>query len=212
MQISFFLVAAMMLIAMIYILKDDLHAQRIVRAGDAHKIVPAVKLVDSVRKEYANNGPNRVNIKNLKPMFVKGNSMRDYNITDGQTIYVEKFNQAQKTTINTFPVLVLELPKKNILFRMFLSQLKLRKFVGYINNLERVNWEDVYDEKAQRIKLEKNEFVQLINRKIEEMKKKKEYIPQCQYALSETYDEDMDCYSYSLHLVSKIYGKVRFAA
>lgn len=213
MPISFTLIATLMLIAMIYVMKDDWQLVKVVRAGDAQKNVPVVKVVDCVKKDCIEVEQVKVNIQNLKALFVRGNSMRDYQITDGQTVYVERFtSEAQKQAINTFPVLVLKLQKKNIFLRLFVSQLKLRKFICYINDIEGENWEAVFDAEHDRIRLDRVEFVNVINHKIVEMKERGEYVAGCQYALSETYDEDAGRYSYSLHEVSKIYGKVKYAA
>ena len=213
MPISFTLIATLMLIAMIYVMKDDWQLVKVVRAGDAQKNVPVVKVVDCVKKDCIEVEQVKVNIQNLKALFVRGNSMRDYQITDGQTVYVERFtSEAQKQAINTFPVLVLKLQKKNIFLRLFVSQLKLRKFICYINDIEGENWEAVFDAEHDRIRLDRVEFVNVINHKIVEMKERGEYVAGCHYDLSETYDEDASRYSYSLHEVSKIYGKVKYAA
>lgn len=213
MPISFTLIATLMLVAMIYVIKDDWQLMKVVRAGDVQKNVPVVKVVDSVKKEYIEVGQDRIDIQNFKALFVRGNSMREYQIIDGQIVYVERFtNDAQKQGINTFPVLVLKLQKRNIFLRLFVSQLKLRKFICYIKDLENVNWGEVFNAEHNRIKLEREEFICVINHKIEEMMERGEYLTDCQYVLSETYDEDTNRCSYSLHQVSKIYGKVRYAA
>lgn len=213
MPISFTLIATLMLIAMIYVMKDDWQLMKVVRAGDVQKNVPVVKVVDSVKKEFVEVGRDKVGIQNMKALFVRGNSMQDYQIRDGQIVYVERFtDDDQKKGIVTFPVLVLKLQKKNIFLRLFVSQLKLRKFICYINNIESENWGELFDVEHNRIKLDRADFITVINCKIEEMKKRGEYVPDCQYALSETYDEDAGRYSYSLHEVSKIYGKVKYAA
>ena len=206
----------MILIAMIYILSGDLHAIKVVRAGDVGKNVFAVKIIDAPKRTSVRSNNAIEDITNMKTMFVKGNSMRDYHIMDGQTIYVETFiNEEQKEHINTYPVLVLELQKKNILLRLFVSQFKLRKFICYIDNIDDVDWGVIFDnhnDGMRRIKLTRQEFIRVIHRKIEEMKQRKEYIENCKYTLSETFDEDKNCYSYSLHQVTKIFGKVRYAA
>lgn len=215
MSMSFLIISALMLVAMIYILSGDLHILPVVRAGDVDKNIFGIKIIDAPERTTVESDGEVENITNMVAMYVKGNSMQDYCITNGQIIYVEPFtSDDQRENIGTYPVLVLEM-QKNRLLSLFVSQLKLRKFICYIDNLDNVDWEEIYEshnEERNRIKLNQDDFVNIINGKIEEMKRKGKYLPNCKYTLSETYNESDECYSYSLHQVNKIYGKVRYAA
>ena len=65
MPISFTLIATLMLIAMIYVMKDDWQLVKVVRAGDAQKNVPVVKVVDCVKKDCIEVEQVKVNIQSF---------------------------------------------------------------------------------------------------------------------------------------------------
>ena len=208
MTISFIIISVFMLVAMIYILSGDIHLLHVVRAGSVSKNVLGIKVVDFPERKTVSTGNGIEDISGLEAMYVKGNSMRDYNIFDGSTVFVQKITGEDRNHITTHPVLVLMLKKKNPL----VSQLKLRKFICYIPNIEDVDWQHVFNEQQDRIKLTYPDFISVIENKIVEMKERNEYFTDTCYILSETYEEDKNKYSYSLHRSSSVCGKVKFSA
>ena len=209
MPISFLIIAVLMLGTMILLLSEDVRGLSVVRAGDADKLLFGYKIVSERKSDYAEDHGNAVNLKGLIPMYVRGNSMKGSLIKDGHIVYISKYQEAgDKKEITTHPVLVLRLYKK----RLFNSQFKLRKFVCYIPDIEHENWEIVYANNKDHIRLSYEDFHRVIIEKIEKMKRKGHYDSKEIYIMSETYDEYLNAYSYSFHKVNDIYGKVKYVA
>ncbi|MDE5612602.1 MAG: hypothetical protein K2I90_11370 [Odoribacter sp.] len=127
--------------------------------------------------------------------------MKDYNILNGQYIFVEPYKTMEsKQSIQTYPVLVFEITEQKIQ-----SKYKLRKFVSYIkpNN---VDWDVVYTNNKSRIKISQQDFVQECSKKENRLKNK-----ESDYILSETFDEEKGRCSYSLHPIETLYAKVKYA-
>lgn len=208
MPISFLIIATLMLGTMIFILSEDVQNLSVVRAGDADKLLFGYKIVSERKNDYAEDHGKAISLKGLKPMYVRGNSMKDSQIFDGNTVYIAKYKTTNdKQDITTYPVLVLRL------YTLWLnSHYKLRKFVCYIPDIEHENWKQIYENNHEHIKLSYEDFHRVIIEKIEKMKKKGHYNPKESYIMSETYDEYTKVYSYSFHKVKDIYGKVRYIA
>ena len=85
------------------------------------------------------------------------------------------------------------------------SSYKLRKFVGYVDNPQTDNTNELYTRFSDRIKISQDEFVTEIMNKKEKLSN-----PSERHILSETYDEDTDKYRYSLHPVSSLYAKALY--
>lgn len=69
-------------------------------------------------------------------------------------------------------------------------------------------WYEVFSKFENRIKSEKQTFVNECERKIEKLK---EVSSEHDLVLSETYDETLDRHLYSLHPVKSLFGKVKYA-
>lgn len=158
----------------------------------------------TILQRYPKHNEYEDNVKNTKCLSVRGNSMKKYEIQNGDTIFIEKYSDSDKFGITTYPVLVFQLKIKR-LSDVFDSRYKLRKFVGYIDDL---NAESMYNQYINRINCSKDDFIRCIDSKIHLIEKRKE---RKKYVLSETYDEKKDMTLYSLHSVESIYGKVKFA-
>lgn len=208
MPISFLIITVLMLGTMIFMLSEDVQSLSVVRAGDADKLLFGYKIVSMGKGELAEYQGNTVSLKGMIPMYVRGNSMKDSNINDGQTVYITKYKtDEEKQNITTYPVLVLCLYKK-----WFYSHYKLRKFVCYISDIEHMDWNLIYESHKEHIRLSYEDFHSVIFEKIEKMKRKGHYDSKETYIMSETYDEYKNLYSYSFHKVKDIYGKVRYVA
>lgn len=208
MPVSFLIIAALMLGTMIFILSEDVKNLPVVRAGGVDKLLFGYKIVSERKNDYAEDHGNAVCLKGLKPMYVRGNSMKDAKIYDGHTVYIAKYKTAKdKQDITTYPVLVLRL------YTLWLnSHYKLRKFVCYISDIEHEDWKQIYEKNREHIRLSYEDFYRVIIEKIEKMKRKGHYDPKETYIMSETYDEYTKAYSYSFHKVKDIYGKVKYIA
>lgn len=147
-----------------------------------------------------------VDVSKMLHLTVCGNSMRDYQIVDGQEIYAQYIeSDDEKNHIPDHPVLVFSISNAGILD----SQYKLRKFVdygylGYGND----EWGTVFDRNSERIKIERQAFLEKCRIKAEKLQKSG---IAGRVALSETYDEDNELYDYSLHPVNTIIASVEYA-
>lgn len=144
----------------------------------------------------------------FKVFKVKGNSMKDNKIYDGQYVFVLPFSSEQKESIVTFPVLVFKIVR---FWNIFDCKFKLRKFVSYIDitdaDFSSVNWREFYTKHKERINesVSIEEFITDCNNKASKIK------DNChKYILSETYDEKEHRYRYSIHSVDSVYGSVKF--
>lgn len=190
-----------LMVGMAFMLVLNYHSLPVVKAGKVTKwsgktkrvlgYMPSSTLVVDGRK---------VDVSGDKRMLVCGNSMKEYQIFDGQRIYVKPLSDEEKRKIVRFPVLVLNIvdhPDKSD------ADYKLRKFVGYA---ESNNWNEVYERFLQRIKIPKAEFVAQCAAKYAKLPQREEG----QLVVSETYDEDKNMVLYSLHPVSAVFGRVEY--
>lgn len=151
--------------------------------------------------------PNKIKVNGAKidlskdeKMLVNDNSMKYYNLFDGQRIYVKRFSDNEKSNITTYPVLVFNIdnPKSND------TEYKLRKFVGYVDS---DNWQDIFNHFRERIKISETDFVTQCAAKYA----KTPSTDRAHLVLSETFDEDKASIAYSLHPVTSVFGKVEYA-
>ncbi len=147
-----------------------------------------------------------VDVSKMVHLAVCGNSMKDYDIFDGQEIYAMPIStDADKRIIQDHPVLIFRITNAKI----FDSQYKLRKFVDYGNlGYSDAQWDDVFEKNAQRIKLRREDFVRKCLIKADKLKRLQ---VGDEVALSETFDEDANAYDYSLHPVDTIFATVEYA-
>lgn len=202
MNITVFTIAFLLImISMVVFLLINSQSLPVVKAGKVTKYCNKSKcFLGYAPKHFTKNGMN-VDLQSYEMMYVRGNSLQDYHIQNGQRIYVRQFSDTDKKNISTYPVLVFRIidsPKKND------AEFKLRKFVGYVDDN---NWDEIYGRYQERIRQPKEQFVQDCNRKYQSLR----LHPNPLLALSETYDEDTKSIRYSLHPVETIYGKVEYA-
>lgn len=172
------------------------------KAGKVSKPYPAVRLSTKRKPCEIRCEGETINTTSMLCLYVHGNSMKDYKINDGDYIFIERFNtDSEKLHIVGFPVVVF-----SIVNPKWQSKYKVRKFVGYVHDND--NWYEVFSKFENRIKSEKQTFVNECERKI---KKLKEVSSEHDLVLSETYDETLDRHLYSLHPVKSLFGKVKYA-
>lgn len=201
MSITLFSIAfTIMIVGMLAFLVLSIHTLPVVKAGKVSKPckesnwvlgkMPPKLRINGVRKDVS---------KDIQ-MLVCGNSMKNYNIFDGQRIYVRKIADKDKGEIKRFPVLVFHIVNGE----KGDAKYKLRKFVGYVVD---GNFKRVYETYRDRIKVSEDSFVAQCSLKYEELSKKNKG----KLVLSETYDENKNVVLYSLHPVDTILGKVEYA-
>lgn len=199
--IVFAIAFGIMMTGMVVVLLLNFNSLPVVKAGKVTKFCDKKKYVFGAMPNRVKINNQNVDLSDDEKMVVSGNSMKEYNIFDGQRIYVKKYSEDEKNTIQRFPVLVFNIVntpnEKDAVY-------KLRKFVGYITTN---NWSAVFVTFQDRIKTDQVTFTRLCTKKYAK-------IPQAdrdKLVLSETYDEEQNTVLYSLHPVSTIYGKVEYA-
>lgn len=128
--------------------------------------------------------------------------MKDYDIFDGQVVYVSPLNEVQKDTISNYPVVVFHIHDMK-----WQSSYKLRKFVSYVDNPSAADWQNIYTTLHEKIKISEEDFLSEMQRKLNKLNH-----PTSRYILFETYDEDTLQYRYSLHPVDSLYAKAVYTA
>lgn len=186
----------------IFMLVSDIRPFEVVRAGKVNKNTARYRLGRRKRCD---------NTAGLKPYAVSGESMRDYDIHDGDTVYVQTFNDGEKNGIETYPVLMFSIDGMGCLK----SRWKLRKFVTYIDDPQHCDWEKVYEYHEERFrgKITKAAFCDMCREKAAKLAAAQDHPAAtdapAKYVLSETREEK---YLYSLHPADSIHGKVCYAA
>lgn len=173
----------------------------VAKAGKVDKFFWKYKLSSCKIPKEIKCGNDTIVVSGLDYLYVYGNSMKDYNIFNGQYVFVDPYQTMdEKQSIQTHPVLVFDITEQKIQ-----SKYKLRKFVCYIN-LNNVDWNAVYTNCSSRIRVSQEDFIQECIKKGSNLKNK-----ETKYILSETFDEEKERYSYSLHPVECLYAKVKYA-
>lgn len=196
----FAIVFFLTIVGMLVFLFLNIKSLPVVKAGKVTKPCKEIKRIFGYM-------PSRISVNGVKKdvskdiqMIVCGNSMQNYNIYDGQRIYVREMMDEEKNAITRFPVLVFHIvngaPGD--------AKYKLRKFVGYIDN---DNLHDLFASKQDRIKVSEDVFCSQCEEKLRKLRQKESD----RLVLSETYDEDQKAILYSLHPVTTIFGKVEYA-
>lgn len=201
MSVTLFTIAfTIMIVGMLVLLVSSIQTLPVVKAGKVTKPCKGKNWVlGKMPSNIRINGVRKDVSKDFQ-MLVCGNSMKNYNIFDGQRIYVKEIADKDKGEIKRFPVLVFHIVNGE----KGDAKYKLRKFVGYVAD---DNFKDLYETYRDRIKVSETSFVAQCASKYEELRKKNTG----KFVLSETYDEDKDVVSYSLHPVDTILGKVEYA-
>ena len=196
----FAIVFFLTIVGMLVFLFLNIKSLPVVKAGKVTKPCKEIKRIFGYMPSMiCINGIKRDVSKDLQ-MIVCGNSMQNYNIYDGQRIYVKAMEDEEKNQITRYPVLVFHIVNGELGDAKY----KLRKFVGYVDN---ENLKDLFVSKQDRIKVSEDIFVSQCEEKLRKLRLKESV----RLVLSETYDEDQKAILYSLHPVTTIFGKVEFA-
>lgn len=196
----FAIVFFLTIVGMLVFLFLNIKSLPVVKAGKVTKPCKEIKRIFGYMPSMISiNGIKRDVSKDLQ-MIVCGNSMQNYNIYDGQRIYVKAMEDEEKNQITRYPVLVFHIVNGELGDAKY----KLRKFVGYVDN---ENLNDLFVSKQDRIKVSEDIFVSQCEEKLRKLRLKESV----RLVLSETYDEDQKAILYSLHPVTTIFGKVEFA-
>ncbi|MCR4808629.1 MAG: hypothetical protein K5896_02070 [Prevotella sp.] len=188
----------------IILLASGLHWQKVVKAGDADDFCFGFQITMKSCPEHYIKIEDRdqsENVDSLCCMYVNGNSMKDYDIYDGQQVLVLPYRDEERNSISHFPVIVL-----NIQNGMWLdSKYKLRKFVGYVD-IAALDAKALYATYKNRIRISEERFTERIERKLSKLGE-----TEGRYILSETFKEKIQGYDYSLHPIDTLYAKVVYA-
>lgn len=197
----FIIVMTISSIGMIAFVLCNMRKLPVVKAGKADELHPREKSTFGKLPTMVKVNGVRVDLKDDVEMLVCGNSMQEYNIHDGQRIYVKECkDESEKMNIKTHPVLVFRITQKTIEND---ADFKLRKFVGYLD--EQPDWNQVYEQYKNRIHIDKDTFIAQCEEKYKKTSDKENLV------LSETYSEEKKVILYSMHEADTIYGKVEYA-
>lgn len=168
-----------------------------VTAGDANSTCMYKIPSSNRRRSRIQVNGVEYNVKDMLSLIVCGNSMKNYNIHDGNRVYVEVLSEENKMNIERYPVIVYDNKhRKSDLY----SHYKLRKFVGYVETLN-----NLYEVFNERIQITKEIFdTDIKNSSCDLSDKSKKVV------LSETFDKNLNRNRYSLHHAENIVGIVRF--
>jgi len=173
----------------------------VAKAGKVSKFYWKYKLLFGKSPKVVECMGMKVDVSSYKVLYVYGNSMKDYEIHNGQEVLVSEYvTERQKESIEDYPVLVFHIYNMKCQ-----SPYKLRKFVGYVKDPANADWQNVYNRFKDRIRISESHFISECKEKQSKLKQLKE-----QYILSETYDEDSATYRYSMHPVSSLYARVDY--
>lgn len=199
---SFIIVISIILIVQIVSICSFIRFCPVAKAGKVSKFYWKYKMLFGKEPSVIECDGEKVDVSSYKELYVHGNSMKDYNIHNGQEVLVSEYGSLQqKNAINDFPVLVF-----HIYNMKYQSPYKLRKFVGYVDTPGNTDWANFYDRLRDRIKIDKDQFIATLKEKEINLSQ-----PDERHILSETYDEDSNVYRYSLHPVNSLYAKVMYA-
>ena len=198
--IWFYIIITLAVAGMMTMLCIEFPIRRRVKAGTADKYVFGRAVTRRLSKVSV--GDCQVDSTDYEQMVAAGDSMKDYNIHNGDSILVSPYSDQEKRHINRYPVVAIKLRGSK---KPFDSDMKLRKFVGYIRE---TNWGNAYSLYQARIKpsVSREDFIASCSKSYQ---KHQFTLSESQPAvLSETYDVDSCRYHYSVHPVDFIYGKV----
>lgn len=199
----FLMIVAFIAISQVIILYLSLRQVSTVKAGNVLKYSPAKKWRVGSKPQHIRINGTYVDVRNMEQLIVCGNSMQDYQISNGQTVFVSLYDGNGRESITTHPVVVFHITDASAVQ----SQYKLRKMVSYADGYTQ-NWGAIYDANESRIRIAKSAFEEMCVAKVKKMQD--EGIADERLIVSETYDEDLRAYRYSLHPVSTLYAKVRY--
>ncbi|MBD5292823.1 MAG: hypothetical protein HDS23_06210 [Bacteroides sp.] len=197
---GFIIVISIILIIQIISICSFIRFCPVAKAGKVTKFYWKYKLLFGKEPNTIICDGEKINVSSYEELYVHGNSMIDYDIHNGQKVFVSVFDNQEKQSIEGYPVLAFHIYNMKCQ-----SPYKLRKFVGYIDDINARNWVDLYHRYRERIKINETQFVSDLNKKnVNDLNLAERYI------LSETYEDDSNVYRYSLHPVSSLYAKVMY--
>ncbi len=168
-----------------------------VTAGDANsQCLYKIPSNNTRRKVLYINGQKQ-NVEKMLSLIVCGNSMKEYNIYDGNRVYVNVLSETEKSNIEKYPVIVYDNKHRK---HEWFSHYKLRKFVGYVNDID-----NLFETYKDRIKTSKELFeYDIQNSSCDKNDLTKKIV------LSETFDKKLNRCRYSLHHAENIVGVVKY--
>lgn len=196
----FYIIITIAVTGMLTMLFIEFPFRRRAKAGTADKYVFGHTIARRLSKVTV--GDRCVDASGYEQMVAAGDSMRDYNIHNGDSILVSPYDGHGRLHISRYPVLAIKLRGP---MKPFDSDIKLRKFVGYVVNQD---WGKAYDCYHDRIKpaVSRDDFMASCAKSYG---KHQFTLSETNPAvLSETYDVDSHCYHYSVHPAESVYGKV----
>lgn len=197
---GFIIIISIILIIQIISICSFIRSCPVAKAGKVSKFYWKYKFLFGKEPRFIDCNGEKINVSSYKELYVHGNSMKDYDIHNGQEVFVSEFKELEKQSIEGFPVLAFHIYNMKCQ-----SPYKLRKFVGYVDNIKARNWTELYYRYRERIKIDENQFISELNKKsVNDLNLSERYI------LSETYEDDSNIYRYSLHPVSSLYAKVMY--
>lgn len=137
----------------------------------------------------------------LNYFIVRGNSVKCFNIYDNNRLLVKKLNSIEKDNLRGKPCIIVQNHRG-----LLLSKYKIVKFIDYIDFLDIVSWEDIYDRHSNFLEkvIEKDYFAIRCRRITRSMKKNDEK----QYILSVSFNEFSGDVIIHIDLINNIYGRV----
>lgn len=202
-SVAFIIVFTILIVAQIVLLCSMVYGGNTAIAGDVNKRAFRMQWTSRPVHKHLVINDNKIDLSEFVSLIVHGNSMRQYKIKDGQRVYVHEYKtESDRQGIKTRPVVVFKIKHT---FPWF-SQYKLRKFVSYLNSVETLDWNKVFDDNKENIQIPKERFVKEIQIKLKNIEDKNGL-----FVLSETFDESSDACRYSLHHASNLYGSVKYA-
>lgn len=197
---GFVVVISIILIIQIFSICSFIRFCPVAKAGKVSKFYWKYKLLFGKEPNIIVCDQEMINVSSYKELYVHGNSMKDYDIHNGQKVFVSVFENHEKESIEGFPVVAFHIYNMKCQ-----SPYKLRKFVGYVDDIKSRNWAELYRRYRERIKIDEIQFISDLDKKnIPGLMSSDRYI------LSETYEDDSNAYRYSLHPVSSLYAKVMY--
>lgn len=196
----FAIVFFLTIVGMLVFLFLNIKSLPVVKAGKVTKPCKEIKRIFGYMPSHILINGVKKDVSKDMQMVVCGNSMQNYNIYDGQRIYVKTMGDEEKNGIARYPVLVFHIVNGE----HGDAKYKLRKFVGYVDN---DNLHELFASKQDRIKVSEDVFLSQCEEKLRKLRQKESD----RFVLSETFDEDQKAILYSLHPVTTIFGKVEYA-
>lgn len=186
----------------IYLLLSKESISRTTMAGDVDKFCFAFQMSSNKHHEYLIVNNDRVDVSKDMSLIVCGESMQKYNIHNGQRVYIRCYKGEDYKNIKGTPILLIKYKHhKNWLYKLFASEYKLRKFIGYVDDFSKV--ENLYNE---NMGISKEQFLKDVQKSKDKLNER-----EVKVMLSETFDVELCRNRYSVHHADNAVGMVRYA-